>query len=224
MALLTSLHGVSGNETAVISWLCARFEPLVERVTVDPLGNLFGTRPGPPGTPHLVVSAHADEIGLVVSALDPDGFLHLEDFTGVQPRLLEGRQVRVGPSPGVVGVIGARTPQGRTSDEWARGARLEELYVDVGVESAAEVAALGIRVGDPIVVVSELQAVGTTLGRGQGPRQPSWMSGAASPLATIAEPRGALQPYCVGDCAGRGRVTRRKSSVCSAPAGSGARG
>ncbi|MGO8946879.1 MAG: M42 family metallopeptidase [Ktedonobacterales bacterium] len=168
LAILTSLHGVSGNETAVISWLRARFEPLVERVTVDPLGNLFGTRPGPPGTPHLVVSAHADEIGLVVSALDPDGFLHLEDFTGVQPRLLEGRQVCVGPAPGVVGVIGARTPQGLTADEWARGARLEELYVDVGVESAAEVAALGLRVGDPVVVVSELQTVGTTRVAGKG--------------------------------------------------------
>jgi endoglucanase len=162
LATLTSLHGVSGNETAVISWLRARFEPLVERVTVDLLGNLVCTRAGPPGAPHLVISAHADEIGLVVCAVEPDGFLRLEDFTGVQPRLLEGRQVRVGPAPGVAGVIGARTPQGHTSDEWSRGARLEELYVDVGVESAAEVTALGLRVGDPVVVVSELQAVGTT--------------------------------------------------------------
>jgi len=168
LAALTSLHGVSGNETAVISWLRARFEPLVERVAVDPLGNLVATRPGPPGTPHLVISAHADEIGLVVCAVEPDGFLRLDDFTGVQPRLLEGRQVRVGLAPGVVGVIGARTPQGLTSDEWARGARLDELYVDVGVESATEVAALGVRVGDPVVVVSELQTVGTTRVAGKG--------------------------------------------------------
>jgi putative aminopeptidase len=168
LAILTSLHGVSGNETAVISWLRARFEPLAESVTVDPLGNLFVTRPGPSDTSHLVVSAHADEIGLLVSALEPDGFLRLEDFTGVQPRLLEGRQVRVGPSPGVAGVIGARSAHGLTPDEWERGARLGELYVDVGVESEAQVAALGIRVGDPVVVVSELQAVGTTRVAGKG--------------------------------------------------------
>jgi endoglucanase len=168
LATLTSLHGVSGNETAVITWLRARFEPLVERVSVDPLGNLFSTRAGPPGTPHLVVSAHADEIGLVVSALDPDGFLRLDDFTGVQPRLLEGRQVRVGPAAEVGGVIGARSAHGLSPDEWTRGARLEELYVDVGVASAAEVTALGIRVGDPVVVVSELQAVGTTRVAGKG--------------------------------------------------------
>lgn len=168
LASLTALHGVSGNETAVISWLRTRFEPLAEQVTVDPLGNLFGTRPGPSGTPHLVVSAHADEIGLLVSALEPDGFLRLQDFTGVQPRLLEGRQVQVGPAPGVAGVIGARSAHGLTAAEWERGARLEELYVDAGVESDAQVAALGIRVGDPVVVISELQAVGPTRVAGKG--------------------------------------------------------
>jgi putative aminopeptidase FrvX len=168
LAKLTSLHGVSGHETAVISWLRERFEPLAESVTVDRLGNLYATRPGPSGMPHLVVSAHADEIGLVVSALLADGFLRLEDFTGVQPRLLEGRQVRVGPSPGVAGVIGARSAHGLAPDEWTRGARLEELYIDVGVESAVEVAALGVRVGDSVVVVSELQAVGTTRVAGKG--------------------------------------------------------
>jgi putative aminopeptidase FrvX len=168
LATLTSLHGVSGNETAVISWLRDRFHPLVESVTVDSLGNLYATRPGPPGAPHVVVSAHADEIGLVVSAVLADGFLRLEDFTGVQPRLLEGRQVRVGLSPGVAGVIGARSAHGLTPDEWGRGALLSELYVDMGVESSVEIAALGIRVGDPVVVVSELQAVGTTRVAGKG--------------------------------------------------------
>jgi putative aminopeptidase len=168
LAALTALHGVSGNEAAVISWLRDRFAPLVDNITIDPLGNLFATRLGPPDTPHLVISAHADEIGLVVSAIEADGFLRLEDFTGVQPRLLEGRQVRVGASPGVVGVIGARSAHGLAPDEWSRGARLEELYVDVGVESAAELATLGVRVGDPVIVVSELQAVGATRVAGKG--------------------------------------------------------
>jgi putative aminopeptidase FrvX len=168
LVTLTSLHGVSGHENAVISWLRDRFQPLSDSVTVDHLGNLYATRPGPAGAPHLVVSAHADEIGLVVSAVLADGFLLLEDFTGVQSRLLEGRQVRVGPPPGAAGVIGARSAHGLTPDEWGRGARLEELYVDLGVDSAAEVAALGVRVGDPVVVLSELQAVGTTRVAGKG--------------------------------------------------------
>lgn len=168
LAALTSLHGVSGCETAVMSWLRDRFAPLVDTVMIDALGNLIATRAGPPGAPHLVVSAHADEIGLLVASIEPEGFLRLEDFTGVQPRLLEGRHVRVGPAPGVPGVIGARSAHGLSREEWGRGARLEELYVDLGVEAAADVAALGVRVGDPVVVVSDLQAVGATRVAGKG--------------------------------------------------------
>lgn len=168
LATLTSLHGVSSHETAVIRWLRDRFAPLVDTVTIDPLGNLIATRAGPPDAPHLVVSAHADEIGLLVASIEPDGFLRLEEFTGVQPRLLEGRHVRVGASPGVPGVIGARSAHGLSPDEWGRGARLEDLYVDLGVEAAADVTALGVRVGDPVVVVSELQEVGATRVAGKG--------------------------------------------------------
>jgi putative aminopeptidase FrvX len=168
LARLTSLHGVSGYETSVISWLRDRFAPLVDIVTIDPLGNLIATRAGPREAPHLVVSAHADEIGLLVASMESEGFLRLEDFTGVQPRLLEGRHVRVGASPGVPGVIGARSAHGLNPDERGRGASLEELYVDLGCETAADVAAMGVRVGDPVVVVSELQEVGATRVAGKG--------------------------------------------------------
>jgi putative aminopeptidase FrvX len=168
LATLTSLHGVSGCETSIIRWLRDRFAPFVDTVTIDPLGNLIATRVSPADAPHLVVSAHADEIGLLVASIEPEGFLHLEDFTGVQPRLLEGRHVRVGASPGVPGVIGARSAHGLSRDEWGRGARLEELYVDLGVETAADVATLGIRIGNPVVVVSELQPLFATRVAGKG--------------------------------------------------------
>jgi putative aminopeptidase FrvX len=168
LATLASLHGVSGHEATVIRWLRDRFAPHVDTVTIDSLGNLIATRAGLPEAPHLVVSAHADEIGLLVASVEPDGFLRLEDFTGVQPRLLEGRHVRVGAAPGVAGVIGARSAHGLGPDEWKRGARLDELYVDLGVEAAADVADRGVRVGDPVVVVSELQLLGATRVAGKG--------------------------------------------------------
>jgi endoglucanase len=82
--------------------------------------------------------------------------------------LLEGRQVRVGLSSGVPGVIGARSAHGLSAEERGRGARLEELFVDLGCESAADVAALGVRIGDPVVVVSALQRVGATCVAGKG--------------------------------------------------------
>src|SRR5439155_11631126 len=105
LAELTALHAPSGSEQPVIARLHELFAPLVETIDVDHMGNLTATREGPPGTPHVVVSAHADEIGALVASVEPEGFLRLLPIGGVQARLLEGRAVGVN---GQTGVIGAR--------------------------------------------------------------------------------------------------------------------
>jgi putative aminopeptidase FrvX len=154
LAELTALHGPSGSEQPVIARLRDRFAPLCAGVAVDHMGNLVATLEGPPGAPHVVVSAHADEIGAVVASVEPDGFLRLYPVGGVQSRLLEGRAVWVG---GRAGVIGARSGHLTPEQEHGRGAGLEEIYVDLGVDDAEAVEALGVRVGDPVVVLSELR-------------------------------------------------------------------
>lgn len=80
LAELTALHAPSGAEQPVIARLRELFSPLVDAVSVDHMGNLVATRERPPGTPHIVVSAHADEIGALVASIEPDGFLcpHLQ--------------------------------------------------------------------------------------------------------------------------------------------------
>jgi hypothetical protein len=75
---------------------------------------------------------------------------------GAQPRLLEGRAVWVAGRPGV---IGARSGHLTPRSEHGQGLSLADLYVDLGVDSAGEVEALGVRVGDPVVVLSELRAL-----------------------------------------------------------------
>jgi len=108
LAELTALQAPSGSEQPVIARLRDLFTPLVDTVTVDHMGNLTATREGPEpqAAPHVVVSAHADEIGALVARIEPEGFLRLLPLGGVQPRLLEGRAVWVG---GRTGVIGARS-------------------------------------------------------------------------------------------------------------------
>ena len=121
---------------------------------MDHMGNLTATRKGPNGGPHVVVSAHADEIGAMVASVEPEGFLRLLPLGGVQSRLLEGRAVWVG---GQAGIIGARSGHLTPGSEHGHGTSMADLYVDLGVDSAAEVEALGVRVGDPVVVISELR-------------------------------------------------------------------
>jgi len=159
LADLTSLHAPSGAEQPVVARLRELFSPLADHVAVDHMGNLTATREGPAGAPHIVISAHSDEIGAQVASIEPDGLLRLRPLGGVQPRLLEGRAVWVGGRPGV---IGARSGHLTPPEEQGRGARLEDLFVDLGVDDAAGVAALGVRIGDPVVVLSELRDLAGT--------------------------------------------------------------
>lgn len=165
LAELTALHGPSGAEGPVISRLRELFAPLVDEISVDHMGNLTATRRGAAGTPHIVVSAHADEIGAIVAKIEPEGFLRLDRLGGVQPRLLEGRAVWVNGHPGV---IGARSAHLKAQLAYGGETRLEDLFVDLGVDSADEVAALNIRIGDPVVVVSELRSLAGTRVAGKG--------------------------------------------------------
>jgi putative aminopeptidase FrvX len=165
LAELTALHAPSGSEQPVIVRLRDYFTPLVDAIDIDHMGNLTATREGPEGAPHIVVSAHADEIGAMVASVEPDGFLRLLPVGGVQARLLEGRAVWVGGQPGV---IGARSGHLTPDEEHGKPASMKDLYVDLGVDSATEVEALGIRVGDPVVVISELRNLAGSRVAGKG--------------------------------------------------------
>ncbi len=70
LAELTALHAPSGSEQPVIARLRDLFTPLVDAVAVDHMGNLTAMREGPQGAPHVVVSAHADEIGAIVTSIE----------------------------------------------------------------------------------------------------------------------------------------------------------
>jgi putative aminopeptidase FrvX len=165
LAELTALHAPSGAEQPVIARLRDLFAPLVDKVAVDHMGNLTAMREGPQDTPHIVVSAHADEIGAMVASIEPDGFLRLLPLGGVQPRLLEGRAVWVGGRPGV---IGARSGHLTPKSEHGQGVSMTDLYVDLGVDDAAAVEALGVGIGDPVVVISELRDLAGTRVAGKG--------------------------------------------------------
>jgi len=150
---LTALDGVSGFEQNVVAYLREAFEELADSVVVDNMGNLYARREGAPGGRRLVFEAHSDEIGAVVKSVDPQGFLRFDVLGGVLPAILVGRRVRVQAH---VGVIGVKSGHLQRQEERDRVLPTDELYVDVGAESAEEVARMGIGVGSPIAYESPL--------------------------------------------------------------------
>ncbi len=150
---LTAIDGVAGFEQKVVAYVREAFETMGVATEVDRFGNLIATRRGTRGSPTLMVAAHSDEIGAMVKSVDPRGFLRFEKLGGAQDLLLLGRKVSVN---GVFGVIGAKAGHLQKGGGQIPGAA--EMYVDVGASDPEEVAAMGIRVGDPIAYVGEIHA------------------------------------------------------------------
>ncbi|HEY3247519.1 MAG TPA: M42 family peptidase [bacterium] len=151
---LTALDGVSGQETQVVRRLAEIIRPGVDEVTVDQMGNLYAFRRGPRPGPTLALFAHSDEIGMVVKSIDPNGFIRFHTIGGTPPAVLPARTVRIAGRH--LGVIGIKPGHYQTAEDVSRVKSVAESYVDVGARSAAEVDAMGIRVGDPIVLVAPL--------------------------------------------------------------------
>ncbi len=151
---LSEAHGVSGYEDAVRQLVADRLSPLAAETHVDALGSLILRFPSEsPDAPVLLLDAHLDEIGLVISYIEPNGFLRFTTVGGWDERVLPAHAVDVRTEDGKVlrGVIGTPPPHILKQEERNKPFQVENLFIDVGARSADEVAAMGIRVGDSAV-------------------------------------------------------------------------
>ncbi|MCI0547754.1 MAG: M20/M25/M40 family metallo-hydrolase [Candidatus Rokubacteria bacterium] len=150
---LMALHGAPGFEQSPVQYFQKRVAALADQVEVDRYGNVTATRRGRHERPRLMLSAHLDEIGLIVKAVEPSGFLRFDRLGGAADALLMSRRVMVN---GHFGIVGAKPGHLQSPEEQARPASAADMYIDVGVGSAEEVARMGIRVGDPVTLIGEL--------------------------------------------------------------------
>jgi putative aminopeptidase FrvX len=128
-----------------------------ERVWADVHGNAFAAI-GEARRPRVMLAGHIDEIGIQVTWIHPDGFLYFDGIGGWDSQVLVGQRVRfLGSKGDVPGVVGKKPIHLMKPDDRKRVSEISDLWVDVGASSAAEVAALGLRVGDPGVLDSGFQ-------------------------------------------------------------------
>lgn len=164
---LVALSGRSGSEEPVMQAIARLARPLVDAVTLDPLGNLIATRRGDSETgPRLLLAAHMDEIGFRVRSIDAEGFLRFEKLGGSDNRVLLAQRVWVSGERGrLLGVIGTRSAHLLREIDRTSVPAHTELYVDVGARSADEAQHMGVRPGDPIGFAGELAELGHQSGR-----------------------------------------------------------
>ncbi|MEO7334104.1 MAG: hypothetical protein ABIZ71_09225, partial [Gemmatimonadales bacterium] len=124
-------------------------------VRTDSFGNAWITRGT--GRPHLVLVAHRDRSGYVVSRITPDGFLRLQRLGNSPMPLFDqfhvGRRVLVYSQGGILPAVVAcpSTHFRRGSDAPVPEATVDDLWVDIGAESDREATAMGVSLLDPVI-------------------------------------------------------------------------
>jgi endoglucanase len=148
---LTEAHGASGSE-GEIRRIFRR--ELGEGTYTDGLGSIIMEKKGSAETPKLLLAAHMDEVGFMVQAITSSGRIKFVPLGGWWAHTLPSMRVRILTQSGnkVVGVIGAKPPHFLSDAERDRLQKLDDMFIDVGASSGAQVREqFGIELGDSIV-------------------------------------------------------------------------
>jgi endoglucanase len=152
---LTEADGVAGYEAETSKVIKKYLEPLGD-VLGDKLGSLICRKKSPVQEPKVMLTGHMDEIGFMVKLITKEGFLRFTPLGGWWDQVLLGHRVRIKTNKGgVLGVIGAKPPHLLSDEERKKIAEKTDMYVDIGATSQQGVEDAGVRIGDPIVPVSE---------------------------------------------------------------------
>lgn len=150
---LVEAYGPSGHEEQVRAIILGMIDGLADEISVDALGNVIAwRRSGKEGALKVMLSAHMDEIGVMVTHVDKNGFLRFTAIGGLFPNTLHGNRVRF--ADGTIGVIGTDSDVAATS-----APTLEQLFIDVSEGSAKH----NIKVGDAAGLARDLVVRGERL-------------------------------------------------------------
>ncbi len=146
---LISLPGLSGYEAPVREVIRETWQPLVDEISVSRLGSLHAVRRGSGAEPRpsILLAAHMDAIGLMVTGIQGD-WLRFTEVGGVDPRILPGQEVTVHARENLPGVVVQPPDHLLPASQRGNPVAMEYLFVDTGLR--AEELAEKVRVGDLI--------------------------------------------------------------------------
>jgi len=152
---LTEAPGVSGYEHEIRKIMREEL-PAGAVVEQDRIGSIIARLDGAQPAPKVMLAGHMDEIGFMVRHITDEGFLKFVPLGGWWDQVMLAQRVTVKTHKGdVVGVLGAKPPHLIPKEERTKMVEKRDMYIDIGATSADEVKAAGVRLGDPIIPVSD---------------------------------------------------------------------
>ncbi len=156
---LCLLDGTSGDESTVREFIINQIKGCCE-YKVDNLGNIICFKKGKKQTDkRLMLDAHMDEVGLIITAITSDGFLKFDTVGGMDASVLSFKTVKIGE---ITGVISSKPVHLLSADERKKPQNTSVLYIDIGATSKEEALAL-VSLGDTAVIQSDFVKMGENI-------------------------------------------------------------
>jgi len=142
---LSNLDGTSGDEGEVRKYIRERIKQYVDKIEVDSLGNLICFKKGRKKKPVILISAHMDEVGFMITGKKQDGTLGFSTVGRINPSVILAKTLRVGKRK-LRGVVGVKPVHLLEEEEANKIPKIRELYIDIGAKSDKDIK--DVEIGD----------------------------------------------------------------------------
>jgi endoglucanase len=157
LAKICKTPGAPGFEQKVRALVLEELEGLVDQVEVDNMGNVYAIKKGK-SDKKVMIGAHMDEIGFMVTHIDDKGFIRFHTLGGFDPKTLTAQRVIIHGKKDVIGVMASKPIHVMTQDERNKVAKLSDYFIDTGL-TPEEVKDL-VKIGDSVTREREFIEMG----------------------------------------------------------------
>jgi endoglucanase len=157
LAKICTTPGAPGFEQKVRELVLSELEGCVDEIELDNLGNVYTIKRGKESK-RVMIGAHMDEIGFMVTHIDDKGFIRFTTLGGFDPKTLTAQRVIIHGKKDIIGVMASKPIHVMTQDERNKVAKLSDYFIDTGL-TAEEVKDL-VQIGDPITREREFIEMG----------------------------------------------------------------
>jgi endoglucanase len=155
---ICEVAGAPGFEQRIRKMVIKEVTPLVDNVSVDNMGNVTAFVKGKDSSKKIMIAAHMDEIGFIITHIDDQGFARFHTLGGFDPKTLTAQRVIVHGKKDLIGVMGSKPIHVMTADERNKVPKTTDYFIDFGMPKSEVVKY--IEVGNPVTRDRELIEMG----------------------------------------------------------------
>ena len=150
--------GAPGFEDPIRKVVIREIKKTSDHFSIDNMGNVIAFKKGKSSNKKVMIGAHMDEIGFIVTYIDDNGFVYFNPLGGFDPKTLTAQRVIIHGKKDLIGVMGSKPIHVMTPEERTKGVKLTDFFIDMGMDKKQ--VGKYISIGDPITRQRELIEMG----------------------------------------------------------------